>query len=161
MSVSLSSVFGAAGQVFDDNGNPLSGGKIFTYLAGTTTNQATYTTSAGNVAHTNPIILDAAGRVPTGEIWLTDGILYKFSITTSADVLIGTYDNLSGIDASPNASNVTYTPAATSLFGTSPITVKTALDGLSHQETGSTKVGFLQSGTGAVAQTVQINYVNT
>lgn len=99
MAVNLSPIGGVAGQFFDNNGNPLSGGKIFTYAAGTTTNQATYTSATGVTAHTNPIILDAAGRVPGGEIWLTDGLSYKFVIKTSTDVLIGTYDNIVGINS--------------------------------------------------------------
>jgi hypothetical protein len=94
MSVSLS-IFGGAGwQFFDDNGDPLSGGKVYTYIAGTTTPQTTYTSSTGNTPHTNPIVLDAAGRVPGGEIWLTDPAEYKFTIRTSDDTLIGTYDNV-------------------------------------------------------------------
>jgi hypothetical protein len=99
MAVNLSPVFGVAGQVFNDNGDPLAGGKIFTYLAGTTTPAATYTSSNGSIAHTNPIILDGAGRVPSGEIWLTDGITYKFVVQDSANNLIGTYDNLTGINS--------------------------------------------------------------
>jgi hypothetical protein len=99
MAVNLSPVGGVAGQFFDNNGNPLSGGKIFTYSAGTTTNQPTYTSASGGIAHTNPIILDSAGRVPSGEIWLTDGLAYKFVITDSNDVLIGTYDNIIGINS--------------------------------------------------------------
>jgi hypothetical protein len=99
MAVNLSPIGGVAGQFFDNNGNPLAGGKIFTYAAGTTTNQATYTSASGVIAHSNPIILDAAGRVPSGEIWLTDGLQYKFVIKTSTDVLIGTYDNIIGINS--------------------------------------------------------------
>jgi len=99
MAVNLSPVGGVAGQFFDNNGNPLSGGKIYTYAAGTTTPQATYTTASGGTAHTNPIVLDSAGRVPSGEIWLTDGLSYKFEIKTSTEVLIGTYDNVIGINS--------------------------------------------------------------
>jgi hypothetical protein len=99
MAVNLSPVFGVAGQLFDNNGNPLAGGKIFTYLAGTTTPTPTYTSSNGTIAHSNPIILDGAGRVPSGEIWLTDGITYKFVVQDSANNLIGTYDNLTGINS--------------------------------------------------------------
>ena len=99
MAVNLSPVAGVAGQLFDNNGDPLTGGKIFTYAAGTTTNQTTYTNASGGVPHSNPIILDAAGRVPSGEIWLTDGSVYKFVITDSSNVLIGTYDNVSGINS--------------------------------------------------------------
>jgi len=91
--VSLS-IFGGVGvQFFDNNGNPLSGGKIYTYEAGTTTPLATYTSSTGVTAHTNPIVLDSGGRVPGGEIWNALQ-LYKFVLKTSAEVTIATYDNV-------------------------------------------------------------------
>lgn len=105
MSVNLSPLGGVAAQFFNNDGVPLSGGKIYTYLAGSTTPASTYTTGAGNIAHTNPIILDSSGRVPTGEIWLTDSIAYKFVIKDSTDTLIGTYDNIVGI----NSNFVNYT----------------------------------------------------
>jgi len=91
--VSLSVFGGVGAQFFDNNGVPLSGGKIYSYEAGTTTPLATYTSSAGNVAHTNPIILDSAGRVPGGEIW-NQLQLYKFVLKTSTEVTIATYDNV-------------------------------------------------------------------
>jgi len=98
MTVFLSPVGGAGAQFFDNNGVPLTGGKLYTYAAGTTTPQSTYTSSAGNVAQSNPIVLDSAGRVANGgEIWFTEGLIYKVIIKTSADVLLGTYDNLSGV----------------------------------------------------------------
>jgi len=96
-SYNLSSFAGAGAQFFDDNGNPLTGGKVYTYAAGTTTPAATYTTSTGAVANTNPIILDAAGRT-ANETWLVAGSLYKFIVKTSADVLVGTYDGLPAIN---------------------------------------------------------------
>jgi hypothetical protein len=99
MAVNLSPVGGVAVQFFTNDGTILSGGKIYTYTAGTNTPQVTYTTSAGTIAHSNPIILDSAGRVPTGEIWLTDGLVYKFVIKDANDVLIGTYDNIVGINS--------------------------------------------------------------
>lgn len=98
MAVFLSPIGGAGWQFFNNDGTVLSGGKLYTYAAGTTTPKATYTTSAGNIAHTNPIILNSAGRVPTGEIWLLPST-YKFVLNTSTDTLIATYDNISGIGA--------------------------------------------------------------
>jgi len=98
MAVFLSPIGGAGWQFFNNDGTVLSGGKLYTYAAGTTTPKATYTTSAGNIAHSNPIILNSAGRVPTGEIWLTVA-QYKFVLNTSTDVLIASYDNISGIGA--------------------------------------------------------------
>ena len=97
MAVFLSPVGGAAAQFFTNNGVPLTGGKLYTYAAGTTTPLVSYTTSAGNVARTNPIVLDSAGRVPGGgEIWITS-VSYKLVLTDSTDVLIATYDNIFGI----------------------------------------------------------------
>jgi hypothetical protein len=98
MAVFLSPVGGVAAQFFNNSGVILSGGKLYSYAAGTTTPKATYTSSSGSTAHTNPIILDSAGRVPGGEIWLAASP-YKFVLNTSTDVLIATYDNVSGIGA--------------------------------------------------------------
>jgi hypothetical protein len=99
MAVFLSPVGGAAAQFFTNTGSVLTGGKLYTYAAGTTTPQTTYTTVGGNVARTNPIILDAAGRVPDGgEIWIAIPP-YKFVLKDSTDVLIATWDNIFGIGA--------------------------------------------------------------
>jgi hypothetical protein len=99
MAVFLSPVGGVAAQFFTNTGAVLTGGKLYTYLAGTTTPAVTYTTSAGNVARTNPIVLDSAGRVPNGgEIWVTS-VSYKFVLKDSNDVLIATWDNVSGVGA--------------------------------------------------------------
>ncbi len=114
MPVNLSPLGGAASQFFDNNGVILSGGKIYTYAAGTTTPQPTYTSSSGGTAHANPIILDSTGRVPGGEIWLTDNIIYKFTVETSTGVLLGTYDNVPGInDINITAATIEYDPPFT------------------------------------------------
>jgi hypothetical protein len=130
MTVNLSMLAGAGAQFFDNNGVILSGGLVYTYAAGTTTPQATYTTNAGSTAHTNPIVLDSAGRVPSGgEIWLTDSISYKFVLKTSVGVTIATYDNVPG-----NASGIYATFAASN---------------------GASLVGYTQGSGSAVATTVQ------
>lgn len=77
-------------QFFDTNGDPLSGGKVHTYVVGTTTNKATYTDATGNSANTNPIILDSRGEC---DAWLLTDANYKFVIKDSADVTIWTVDN--------------------------------------------------------------------
>ena len=100
MAVNLSPVGGVAAQFFTNTGAVLTGGKLYTYLAGTTTPATTFTSSNGATPWSNPIVLDAAGRVPnSGEIWLTDGISYKFVLKDSNDVLIATYDNITGINS--------------------------------------------------------------
>lgn len=66
----------------DNNGNPLAGGKLFTYAAGTTTKQNTYTDSSGATPNPNPVILDARGE---SEVWLDASLIYKFVISPSTD----------------------------------------------------------------------------
>jgi len=122
MAVNLSPVGGVAAQFFTNTGAVLIGGKLYTYAAGTTTPAAAYTNSTGGTAWTNPIVLDAAGRVSgSGEIWLTDGINYKFVLKDSNDVLIATYDNISGI----NSNFVAYTNSQEIQTATSGQTVFT------------------------------------
>lgn len=112
--VSLSAFGGVGWQFADNNGDPLSGGKIYSYLAGTTTPLTTYTSATGAVPHTNPIVLDAAGRVPSGEIWLQVIYKYKFVLETSNFVLIGTFDNVGGIfAAAPYVDNFVGTGSTT------------------------------------------------
>ena len=96
MTVNLSPFANPGAQFFDDNGDPLSGGKIYTYGAGSTTPKATYTDYTGGTLNTNPIILDAAGRPPSG-VWLTYGDAYKFILKDSLDTLVGTFDHIDGI----------------------------------------------------------------
>lgn len=110
MSAFLSPVGGAGWQFFDSLGNPLSGGKLYTYLGGSVnTAQATWTTSTQAVQNANPIILGSDGR-PANEIWLADGVTYKFVLQDSNGNQLGSWDNLSGI----NVSNLTVSEWVTS-----------------------------------------------
>lgn len=95
MTVNLSLLGGAGWQFLDNNGSPLSGGLLYTYQAGTALAANTYTSASGVTPNSNPVVLNAAGRV-AGEIWLTQGQAYKFVLKTSTGVTIGTYDNVPG-----------------------------------------------------------------
>ena len=95
MSITLSPLAGAGWQFFDDNGVPLAGGLIYTYLSGTSTPATTYTSSSGATPNTNPIVLDAAGRVAE-EVWLTDDVQYRLVLQTALLVQIWLKDNISG-----------------------------------------------------------------
>ena len=98
MTVGLSPVAGAGWQFFDSNGVPLAGGRLYTYAAGSTTPETTYTSSTGATANSNPIILNSAGRVSgTTEVWLTITTAYKFVLKTDADVQLWSADDISGI----------------------------------------------------------------
>lgn len=97
MSVNLSPLAGAGWQFFDNNGDPLAGGLLYTYTAGTTTPQATFTDDTGGTANANPIVLDSAGRV-SGAVWLTQGVSYKFLLQDANAVQIGVWDDVFGIN---------------------------------------------------------------
>jgi len=62
-------------QFFDDNGDPLSGGLIDTYIAGSTTAVDTYTDITLTTTHTNPIVLNSRGETT---IFLDPAVAYKF-----------------------------------------------------------------------------------
>ena len=146
MAVTLSSLAGAGAQLFDNNGVPLAGGLIYTYLAGTTTPAATYTSSTGSIAHANPIVLDAAGRIAAGEVWLTSGVNYKFVVKTSVGVQLGSYDNIPSINDFTSINN-------------SIVALTAALANTSNAAEGDALIGFRQSNasgllTGAVGKTV-------
>lgn len=106
MSVYLSPLFNGW-QGFTTGGLPLNAGLIYTYIAGGTTPQATYTTVAGNVQNANPIVLGSDGRPPS-EIWLSGGATYRFDLKDSLGNLIKTYDNIMGMNSvSASAYNIT------------------------------------------------------
>jgi hypothetical protein len=164
--VSLSIFGGVGAQFFDNNGNPLSGGKIYTYEAGTSTPLATYTSSNGNTAHTNPIVLDAAGRVPSGgEIW-NQLRLYKFVLKTSTEVTIATYDNVgSSFNITPiianftgNGSTVVFTLASAP---SSENTTNVYINGVYQQKNTYGVVGAVLTFSQAppVNSSIEINYV--
>ena len=73
------------------DGKPLAGGKVYTYEAGTTTPKNTYTTMAGDVPNSNPVILDQNGKA---KIFLGDGA-YRMRILDSNDALIDDINQIS------------------------------------------------------------------
>lgn len=118
MAYNISAFAGAGAQFLTDNGDPLTGGLLYVYTAGTTTPATTWTTNSGAVANTNPIVLDAAGRTPN-EIWLNSGATYKFILKTSTGVLVGTYDNIPAIDDPTVFNNLITVTGTNTLIGTS------------------------------------------
>lgn len=69
-------------QFFDNNGKPLVGGKLFTYIASTTTKLATYVDSFGLSPNANPIILDYRGEC---RLWIPPNTAYKYTLAPPND----------------------------------------------------------------------------
>lgn len=93
-------------------GLPLAGGLLYTYAAGTTTPQATYTDYTGGTPNANPVVLDSSGYA---DVWLDPTLSYKFVLKDSAGNTLWTEDNVSGSAATGIGvwnSNVTYQQGA-------------------------------------------------
>ena len=111
-------------QFLDGNGDPYAGGKLYAYIAGTSTPLDTYSDSTLTTPNTNPIILDADGRL--GAVYLS-ATGYKFQLDDANDVTIFTADNCSdpaavfvnslGVELATGSRDVTsgYTITATDL----------------------------------------------
>jgi len=148
MSINISAFAGAGAQFFDANGAPLSGGLIYSYLAGTTTAATTFTSRAGTSNNTNPIVLDAAGRTPA-EIWLTGGLLYKFILKSSTFVQIGSYDNIPAIDDVTSINTLITVAGTNTLTGLASPTLAAYVAGAQYS--------FIAQNTNTAAVTLDID----
>lgn len=145
-------------QTFDENGNPAVGYKLFTYAAGSSTKQSTFSDEGGATPNSNPIILDSAGWPTQGPIWLTEGQLYKFVLTGPTDSdpptsPVKTIDNVSGVGDN------TVSVSQWINFGLVPVYISGTSFTLSGDQTSSFQVGrrvLLIVGSGAI-----YGYINT
>lgn len=78
-------------RAFKANGTPLSGGKLYTYLPGTTTPKATYSDYGLTTPNTNPVILDVLGEA---NVFLSG--FYKMELRDANGVVVWTMDNMGG-----------------------------------------------------------------
>lgn len=117
-------------QAFTSTGAMMAGGRLYFYVAGTTTKKDVYTDAAGSVPHTltsdgvggEYLALDARGEAPA-PLYLTSGA-YDVTLKTAAGATVWTRQ------ADPVGADLA-------------------------ASTGSASIGFLQAGSGAVATTVQ------
>jgi len=100
---------------WDNNGNPLANGQLFTYQAGTTTPQASYTDATQSQPQTNPVILNARGEA---SVWLDPALTYKLVLQDSQGNFIWSQDQVVGgyIPVTQLASYVTQTFIGQTLF---------------------------------------------
>lgn len=76
-------------KAFDDNGNPLNAGKLYTYEVGTTTAKTTYSDYDLSTPNANPVILNSRGEATIYSEGAT-----KLVLKNSSDVTIWTADNV-------------------------------------------------------------------
>lgn len=97
MATNAAALFSPKFRAFTAAGDPLAGGFVDVYLAGTTTRTSSYPTYNdainGTNANANPVVLDANGE---GNIWLptlATGGAYKLVLSNAASVVQWTIDN--------------------------------------------------------------------
>jgi hypothetical protein len=88
-------------QYFDNDGNPLSGGKLFFYIGGSWTSaKTTYSNSLGTIANPNPIVLDSSGRA-SETVWLTLNEPYNIELTLpNGTTVLNSWENITVVDGS-------------------------------------------------------------
>lgn len=82
-------------QFIDKDGKPLACGKLYTYIAGSSTPVVTYKTISGGTEsanmNTNPIILDMSGKA---DLVISKDTAYKFVLFDRNDVKVDEWDNV-------------------------------------------------------------------
>lgn len=111
---------------YDNNNFPLAGGQLWTYQAGTTTPQVTYTDSTGGTPNPNPVVMNARGEA---NVWMLPTQSYKLvlkdasgntiwtvdNVTAPAPVAVGNMTDEKGSNGQPgfSAANGDFTPGTT------------------------------------------------
>jgi len=78
-------------QLFDSNGDTISGGKVYVYDAGTSNAATTYSDSGLTSAQASPVVADSAGRV--AEMYAAAGN-YRVVTKDAGDVTLEDYDDI-------------------------------------------------------------------
>jgi hypothetical protein len=79
-------------QFFTDGSTVAAGYLLYTYAAGTTTPEATYSNRAGTVANANPITLNSRGEAI---IYLSPGVIYDYVLKTTTGTTVWTREDVS------------------------------------------------------------------
>jgi len=97
-------------QQFDENGQLLVGARLFLFDGGTTTPRVGYRDSSLTTEHPNPIVADAAGRLPL--IYLDDGF-YRQRLTTASGVVVFDDDGIPVVSTTAGGTGTSVDPNAT------------------------------------------------
>ena len=105
-------IFNPKFTAFNNAGQPLSGGLVYTYQPGTTTPLTTYTSSSLATANPNPLVLNSAGQTTT-DMYTTQA--FKLYVTDASNNLQWVEDNITTLGqlVSVQSQTTTYTSVVT------------------------------------------------
>lgn len=97
----MSQTLGLGSKFYDKDGQPLSGGKVYTYEAGTSTPLDTYKDAGFSIPNANPIVLDETG---SADVFLKG--TYRFRIFDKSDSFVEEQDNVSQLVSRAEADSI-------------------------------------------------------
>lgn len=109
---------------YTEDGKPLAGGKIYAYQTGGGALYPMYSTSAGTVQLSNPVILDSAGQAPL--IYLNENLTYRLVLQDAGGSILKTYDGITPGASSPSAGQIAYSSSGEYITGTVGYNLKEA-----------------------------------
>ncbi len=147
-------------QFFDSNGDPLSGGMLYYYQAGTTSQAFTYSELTGVTQNSFPVVLDSSGRLQTA-VFLGSDYDYKETLTDSLGSVISPWP-FDGIPRAVSTANPLtgferlYQPWVLVNVSNSPLTIASSAVGNAYECDASggaltinvPSVALCQTGTG-------------
>lgn len=121
-------------------GEPAVGYQLFTYVAGTSTPQATYTDSTGLQQNLNPVVLNAYGFA---SVWLTEAQTYKLILQDLNGNVVFSQDQIpGGAFAAPIATDIIPSIDNTYDIGSPSLQWKDGYFGTSVQIAGNPAVSY-------------------
>ena len=109
---------------YTEDGKPLAGGKIYAYQTGGGALYPMYSTGAGTVQLSNPVILDSAGQAPL--IYLNENLTYRLVLQDAGGTILKTYDGITPSASSPSAGQIAYSSTGEYITGTVGYNLKEA-----------------------------------
>lgn len=113
----MSTPFAGSVQVIGSTG-PVAGALIDTFVSGTLTPQAAYTTASLSIPHSNPIVCDSLGAAT---VWLNPALSYRIRYRNPDGTIIPyrDFDNVqANVEAVPTAATLPFTPSGTGAIAT-------------------------------------------
>jgi hypothetical protein len=130
------------------------GCSLFTYVAGSSTPQATYTDASLTTPNTNPILTNAAGYTVNGStivgVWIAPGVCYKLILEDAANVVIWTQDHVCGIVTGTSVSSFNSRTGAVTLTSGDVAAVEQDLRTTASPTFAGLSIGGNSTFTGAV-----------